>query len=98
MPHKDPILLKAKKRREHAAVVHMVRSVKLSAGCADCSYRTHHAGLEFDHRPGEIKRCNVATLVSAGGQGRIWDEILKCDVVCAACHNVRTWKRYHGLA
>lgn len=70
-----------------------VRAYKLAYGCTDCGYADHHAVLEFDHilERGPKKAC-VASLYGKGMKA-VWEEIAKCDVVCANCHNLRTWNR-----
>lgn len=69
--------------------------IKLALGCMDCGYREHAEALDFDHRPGEVKRFSIG-----GNCVRtwkiLWAEIQKCDVVCANCHRVRTWARKRG--
>lgn len=70
-----------------------VREYKLNIGCVDCGYAEHHAGLEFDHVPGRgTKSANVMNLLGKGYKA-LWDEIAKCDVVCATCHRIRTFNR-----
>lgn len=68
---------------------------KLLVGCADCGYRQHPAALDFDHRPGEVKIRDIKS-----GQHLGWEalmvEIRKCDVVCANCHRIRTFRRRGG--
>jgi hypothetical protein len=66
--------------------------VKLESGCVDCrNKKLPHYVLEFDHCRG-VKKFNL------GSYGRLsWSkieaEVAKCDVVCANCHKIRTWKR-----
>lgn len=67
-------------------------AVKLTAGCADCGYRTHPAALEFDHISGD-KVGNLGTMRSRSSWARLVAEIEKCEVVCANCHRVRTATR-----
>jgi hypothetical protein len=68
--------------------------IKLGLGCSDCGYRASADALEFDHRPGEPKQFGIAA------SGHRWTdvlaEMLKCDVVCANCHRIRT-RRRRGL-
>lgn len=72
-----------------------IQAYKLEKGCADCGYNEHHAGLEFDHRPDEVKSFVVAS--GAGrGHNAVFKEIAKCDVVCSRCHSIRTWNRAHA--
>lgn len=81
-------------QRERAfAFREVVRAYKLKMGCFDCGYATHHAGLEFDHREGEIRLKSVATFAFQGNMSATWAEISKCDVVCGTCHRIRTWER-----
>jgi hypothetical protein len=65
---------------------------KLEHGCMDCGFNAHHAALQLDHRPGTVKVRDIKS-----GQQLGWEallaEIAKCDVVCANCHAVRTWRR-----
>ena len=68
-----------------------IAQYKLQKGCVDCSYRKHHAALEFDHVKG-IKNYEIANMTRM-----LWidvlDEILKCEVVCSNCHKIRTWNK-----
>jgi hypothetical protein len=63
--------------------------------CADCGHRYPYCVMDFDHRPGEKKRFNLAN--AAGSPRLSWEaiaaEIAKCDVVCANCHRIRTHER-----
>lgn len=65
--------------------------LKLEKGCADCGYDTDPAALDFDHVRG-VKSDHVSKLRHMGWQ-RLFDEIDKCEVVCANCHRVRTAER-----
>lgn len=71
-----------------------VRQYKLDKGCADCGYNEYAVALDFDHVRGE-KLFNLARLSANRGVSwqRIFDEIAKCEVVCANCHRVRTEAR-----
>ncbi len=65
---------------------------KESVPCADCGNFFPHYVMDFDHVRGE-KEFNISSLISSRGtRKRIWDEIAKCDVVCANCHRIRTYK------
>lgn len=59
---------------------------------ADCGSSFPACCMDFDHRPGEIKKFDIGsggnrnlTLVKA--------EMKKCDLVCANCHRIRTKNR-----
>ena len=66
-----------------------LQEYKLSKGCADCGYKKHHAALDFDHIGTDklINVCNAKSIEQAK------KEIKKCEVVCANCHRIRTYKR-----
>ncbi len=59
--------------------------------CQDCGKRYPTCVMDFDHRAGEIKLREVATMVARGWSlKKIIKEIKKCDIVCANCHRLRT--------
>lgn len=81
-------------RERYRRDIEWVRQYKIEHGCADCGYKAHHAGLEFDHRdPRATHGGSPVAKIMGKGIGRIKAEIEKCDVVCGACHGIRTWNR-----
>jgi hypothetical protein len=72
-----------------------VSMIKLERGCADCGYRGHPAALDFDHLPGTEKRGAVSVMCRKMCIKRadLDAEIVKCEVVCANCHRIRTYNR-----
>lgn len=62
------------------------------APCLDCGLEYHHRSMEFDHRPGETKLSNVSKMRDSPNEALL-EEIAKCDLVCANCHQVRTYDR-----
>jgi hypothetical protein len=73
------------KRRE------LVRQMK-SRACADCGIQYPFYVMDFDHREGERKEYELNRIDRMTIRA-ILSEIKKCDVVCANCHRVRTYKR-----
>jgi hypothetical protein len=69
-----------------------IDAYKVSKGCVDCGYNLNPHALEFDHLPGYEKTQTVASLMYRSWE-RIWEEITKCEVVCANCHAIRTYER-----
>lgn len=71
-----------------------VREMKDNQPCMDCGIRYPYFVLDFDHRPGEVKRQAIAKM--AGGSYK-WEtieaEIAKCDLVCGNCHRIRAYGR-----
>lgn len=63
--------------------------------CKDCGEKDFRV-LEFDHLGDEKKEANVASFI-----GRNWvkalAEAMKCEVVCANCHKIRTFERFPKL-
>lgn len=70
-----------------------IHAYQLEVGCADCGYSKHAAAMEFDHRPGTAKLFNIGEKMGAYSRQVLWEEIAKCDVVCANCHAIRTAER-----
>ena len=62
--------------------------------CHDCGKRYPPYVMDFDHRPDTLKRKYISQMRTDR-----WEDVLveidKCDVVCANCHRMRTWKRNH---
>lgn len=75
---------------EYLPVLHKYKEDK---GCADCRNKFPHYMLEFDHRPGVRKIDNVYRVLKKYGMDKAWEEVKKCDVVCANCHKHRTYHR-----
>lgn len=65
-----------------------------NAPCMDCGVRYPHYVMDFDHRPDEQKTLNLGAARSHGTK-KLLAEIEKCDLLCANCHRVRTWRRSH---
>jgi hypothetical protein len=68
-----------------------------SGPCADCGKNYHPCQLDFDHI-GSDKQFNIGDAIRKGfGKDRILAEIEKCELVCANCHRLRTYKRLNGI-
>lgn len=81
-------------RSRQAATVAFLRELR-SSPCADCGGAFEPHQMDFDHRNPSLKAFRL-TAGSAMLKSRVAleDEVRKCDVVCANCHRVRTWKRH----
>jgi hypothetical protein len=77
-------------RRRARTAREMIQKIK-AGPCKDCGGTFHHAAMDFDHVIGE-KKFEVSKMVLRSLQS-ILDEIAKCDLVCACCHRVRTYRR-----
>lgn len=49
--------------------------------------------MDFDHVSEKGEKLRVSLLVGNNQRQRALKEIAKCEVVCANCHRIRTWKR-----
>lgn len=61
--------------------------------CADCHVKYPPCVMDFDHREPWNKKFNIGAKALAVDVGQLAEEIIKCDVVCANCHRLRTWKQ-----
>jgi len=60
--------------------------------CADCKKTYPHYVMDFDHNDDNDKVGDIAHMLSFSLE-TIKKEISKCDVVCANCHRIRTFKK-----
>lgn len=58
--------------------------------CMDCGLNNPLL-LEFDHL--DDKSYNIANMINSHSIQSISDEVLKCEIVCANCHRLRTYER-----
>lgn len=89
----DIIAFPSRRARKRAAKWRLAQIHKLAQGCADCGYNESAYALQFDHVEGD-KKDSVSNLIRSDyAWNTIKEEILKCEVVCANCHAVRTKAR-----
>ena len=69
-----------------------VLEYKESKPCMDCGVIYPYYVMDFDHVRGEKKK-NVSSIMRRGSRKQIWEEIDKCDLVCANSHRIRTHNR-----
>jgi hypothetical protein len=82
----------ARQRREAAA---WYLSLKAGRSCTDCGSVFHPTAMQWDHPPGVEKVADVAAMYR-GSRARVLAEIAKCELVCANCHALRTYRRRQG--
>lgn len=64
--------------------------------CVDCGYVGPPFMYDFDHRNPEEKAFGIAEKGMTYAFARQYEETLKCDLVCANCHRMRTHKQRCG--
>jgi len=72
------------------------KDYKENHGCLDCNISHPHYVLEFDHRDSSKKIDNVYRVLKKFGEDAAWNEVKKCDVVCANCHKERSFRRMNN--
>lgn len=80
-----------RKRQKERRDSSLARKLK-NQPCADCNNSYHYSAMDFDHRVGTVKKFGVAAHTNCSPDF-LRDELMKCDVVCANCHRIRTWNR-----
>lgn len=86
---RNPEYYRKKNARARQRKAEYIRQCK-DVPCAECGTRYEHYQMEFDHI-GPKLIC-VSSMTSASWK-QIYEEIAKCEVVCANCHASRTWHR-----
>ena len=71
-----------------------MRAIKMESGCVDCGYKKHPTALQFDHI-NDDKEFSPAR-GACYSKERVRAQMAKCEVVCANCHAIRTYRRHHG--
>ena len=70
-----------------------VHNLKESQPCADCRVSYPYYVMDFDHIDGSVKENEINYLCFTGRSGALKREIVKCELVCANCHRIRTHTR-----
>lgn len=87
-----------KERRDHNNK--LIKRWKLRKGCSCCGYKEHHAALVLDHIDPSTKCPTLSkgsrrSYNSSWSKDRLKQELAKCQVLCANCHQVRTFDEGH---
>jgi hypothetical protein len=85
-------------RRERHILRDEMNTFLADMPCADCEGIFPPCALQLDHHPDcEPKEHTIADLMSRSvtreNVQALWAEMVKCEVVCAVCHAVRTNER-----
>lgn len=66
--------------------------IKSQSPCRDCGQTFHPFIMEFDHLSADDKTFSIGRRGSKSNK-QIQTEIDKCDLLCANCHKLRTFRR-----
>ena len=69
-----------------------INDYKESKPCTDCKINYPYYVMHFDHLP-EFEKISHINYMRGGSWEKIQSEIDKCELVCANCHAIRTYKR-----
>jgi hypothetical protein len=75
-------------RRRKIEVLNKIKDVP----CKDCGVKYPPPVMEFDHINRD-KEFTISRRVSSTSVERLLAEVAKCEVVCANCHRMRTFRR-----
>lgn len=81
--------------RNKVQVARFIDEYKRSRVCIDCGFsgKEFPHVLDFDHKKGSIKKFNIGSwpknILSIKA---LREEIEKCELVCANCHRIRTFR------
>jgi hypothetical protein len=67
-----------------------IRWIKEGHTCADCGHSYPYYVMQFDHLDRNTKSGTIDYMVTHYGKQKIYAEMLKCQIVCANCHMIRT--------
>ena len=68
-----------------------ISDLKSKTPCADCKRILPACCMDFDHLPGHEKTGGIAEMIhSRRPLPEFQLELLKCELVCANCHRIRT--------
>jgi hypothetical protein len=81
---------KVKAKQTDERIKELIQDAK-SKPCMDCGKSYPSYVMDFDHREPHLKEFNIGSYTK-NGINQIRLEIAKCDVVCANCHRIRTYK------
>ena len=80
-----------KRRQQYQEFRTFVDAYKVEHGCIRCGYNEHPAALTLDHRDPLDKVVKVSSMFSYSWE-KILAEIAKCDVLCANCHQIKSYE------
>jgi hypothetical protein len=86
------------KREARIARNAWLRELREGKPCTDCGVIYPPEAMHWDHLPGSEKLGEISGTLRNNGPSKILAEIGKCELVCANCHAIRTYRRLHGLA
>jgi hypothetical protein len=75
-----------------------LRQLREGIPCTDCRNVYPFFVMHWDHLPEFQKLGEISGSLRNHAAAKILAEIGKCELVCANCHAIRTYNRFHGVA
>ncbi len=90
-------LLRLKQHRQR--IRKLVNRWKELKGCSVCGFKGHHFQLDLDHIDKTTKnnKDNSRAYEPSWKLERVKEELAKCQILCANCHRLKTWKEKDHL-
>ncbi len=84
--------VKLRKHKQHIGA--LVKRWKLIKGCSHCDFKAAHScQLDIDHIVPKGKSGNDRQAINTSwNKTRLKKELSKCQVLCANCHRLKTYK------
>jgi hypothetical protein len=84
------------KKKHYDEQSQKIRDIKSNKKCCDCDKSFPACVMQFDHVNSD-KFTNISDMPGKYNWSKIEKEILKCDLVCANCHCIRTYNRRNNI-
>jgi hypothetical protein len=86
----------AQRKRDRRSKAKQYMQAAKTAPCTDCNMTFPHYVMDFDHIAND-KIKGLSVLAREGDLAGVITEMAKCELVCANCHRIRSWKRMKNL-
>lgn len=87
----------ARNAKRNSDFIKWIGNIKMKSGCKDCGYNKYPEALDFDHIGDKI--ASITDMIYRGyAIDKIFEEMDKCEIVCANCHRHRTLERTRMLS
>ena len=75
----------------------LIQRYKVFCGCQKCGYKEHPVALHLNHIDPMQKKGMLSSMIQNSGIDKLKKEIRKCEVLCANCHAIHTYKEKQWL-
>lgn len=90
---KNRAKIDAQSRAYKQSLQDAIWEIKGSTPCTDCGEQYDPWVMQFDHIDPDTKSANIGQLITRGAKKALFEEIEKCEIVCANCHADRTYRQ-----